>query len=51
MNKKRNVLKINLLGKKKKKNRHPAGGFYWEPDWPHGTPKKYKKPGPRKEYA
>ena len=41
----RNTLKINildLLRKKKKKERHPAGGYYWGPDFPKGTPKQYK---------
>jgi len=35
----RNLLEIK--GKKDKKRRHPAGGYYWKPDWPQGTPKKY----------
>ncbi len=41
----RTELKIDILkfgrGSKKKKKRHPAGGYYWGPDWPEGTPKQY----------
>ena len=44
----RTELKIDILkfgkGSKKKKNRHPPGGYYWGPDWPEGTPKKYTPP-------
>ncbi len=36
-------LTIQILGPKKNKNRHPAGGYYWGPDHPEGTPKKYIK--------
>ena len=36
-----------LGGPKKNKNRHPAGGYYWAPDHPKGTPKKYTPPKPQ----
>ena len=44
MSEKRNILKINIWGAPNKlnPNRHPAGGFYWGPDHPKGTPKKHK---------
>ena len=35
-----------LGGPKKNKNRHPAGGYYWAPDHPRGTPKKHEKQKP-----
>ena len=47
--KKRNLandFKAGFNGPKPNKNRHPAGGYYWEPDWPGGTPKKYKPQKP-----
>ena len=34
-------LTFTILGSKKNKKRHPAGGYYWGPDHPGGTPKKY----------
>ena len=37
----KSLLKIQIPAKKKNKNRHPPGGYYWGPDHPHGTPKKY----------
>ena len=41
----RTELKIDIIkfgkGSKKKKKRHPAGGYYWGPDHSGGTPKKY----------
>ena len=42
--KKRNSLKIDIIrigGKKMKRKRHPAGGYYWGPDHQGETPKKY----------
>tara|TARA_R100001594_G_scaffold23975_1_gene46883 strand:- start:905 stop:1141 length:237 start_codon:yes stop_codon:yes gene_type:complete len=40
-------LTFTILGPKKNKNRHPAGGYYIETDWgPKGPPKKYKKQKP-----
>jgi len=50
---KRNSLKIDIIqipDKKKKRKRHPAGGFYWGPDHPGGTPKKYN-PGKPPTYT
>ena len=48
--KKRNLandFKAGFNGPKPNKNRHPAGGYYWKPDWPGGkTPKKYSPPKP-----
>ena len=41
------------MSKKKKTEKHPAGGFYWGPDWPKGTPKKYNPKldqPPKQEY-
>ena len=38
------------MSKKKKTEKHPAGGFYWGPDWPEGTPKKYNPQPPKQEY-
>ena len=42
----RNTLKINILdlGKKKRK-RHPAGGYYYGDS--KNTPKRYQEPKPR----
>ena len=39
-------LTFTILGSKKNKKRHPAGGYYWKPDHPKGTPKKYETPKP-----
>ena len=42
---KRTELRIPIVkfgkGSKKKRKRHPAGGYYWGPDHPGGTPKQY----------
>ena len=38
------ALSIPIGKKSKKKLRHPAGGYYWVPDYPGGkTPKEYKR--------